>query len=209
MKTDELLKRAKENEKENSVSFANKDFESEAAARQVFSRLTTRLTDIGEWNKHALMSSYALFSENGKEIESGKITVGAFLRVHLAASGKNDWIRVLDFYKTANEFIITVKPTFDPTAEKPDEKVISHFFTDESTNNFCVRRKNRTVTFYVIGLDEKRNTSETGGALETVRNVLVNVATFLGTQKSEWEKFCHHFLADAASGCTESPAAKE
>jgi hypothetical protein len=34
--------------------------------------------------------------------------------------------------------------------------------------------------------------------LETIRNVAVNIATYLGMQKSEWEKFCHHFLEDAA-----------
>lgn len=209
MKTDELLKLAKENEKESSVSFADQDFESEASAHEVFLRLKAKLTEISEWNAHSLMSSYALFGENGKEIESGKIVVGAFLRIHLAASGKNDWIRVLDFYEVPNEFIITVKPTFDPTAEERDENVTSHFFTDESTNNFCLCRKNRTVAFYVIGLNEKRNTTETGGALETVRNVLVNAATFLGTQKSEWEKFCHHFLADAAKQTAESSAAEE
>jgi hypothetical protein len=54
------------------------------------------------------------------------------------------------------------------------------------------------VAFYVIGLNEKANSTETDGALETVRNIAVNLATYLGMQKSEWEKFCHHFLKDAA-----------
>ena len=113
-------------------------------------------------------------------------------------SGKYDWIRVIDIFDAAEEFVITVKPTFDPTSEKPNESVISHFFTDEATNNFCVFKKGKTAALYVIGLNEKMNTTETANAVQTVRNVAVNFATFIGTQKGEWEKFCRHFVEDTA-----------
>ncbi len=204
MKTDELLTRAKANSGESSVSSADKDFENEAIAREVFLSLKTKILQISEWNAHALMSSYELFDERGNVVSDGEIAVGLFIRIKIAASGKFDWIRVLNFYETADEFIITVKPAFDPTVEKRDEKTISHFFTDESTNNFCFYRKAGTVAFYVIGLQEKRNTNETSGVLETVRNLAVNLATYIGTQKSEWEKFCHHFLEDAAEEITQN-----
>jgi hypothetical protein len=196
MKTDELLNQTKQNESESSISSADKDFESEAKAREVFSALKTKLLNINEWNKHALMSTYALFDENGREIN--EINVGDFIRISLKASGKYDWIRVIEVYDQPDEFVITVKPTYDPTDGENDKTTVSHFFTDEATNNFCLSRKAGTVAFYVIGLDEKSNTDETSGALETIRNVAVNAATYLGMQKSEWEKFCHHFLEDAA-----------
>ena len=196
MKTDELLKQANENSGESSISSADKNFESEAQARKVFLSLKTKLLKIDEWNDHSLMSSYALFDENGREIN--EINVGDFIRISLKASGKYDWIRVTDIYAAPDEFIIKVKPTFDPTAENADTSAISHFFTDEAANNFCLFKKGETVAFYVIGLNEKPNTNETSGTLETIRNVAVNLATYLGMQKGEWEKFCHHFLEDAA-----------
>lgn len=199
MKTDELLKQAKENKNESSISSAEKDFVSETEASKVFALLKTKILQISEWNIHSLISSYALFDENGNEITDGKIAVGAFIRIHLKASGKYDWIRAVDFYETPDEFILTVQPTFNPTAERVDKSVVSHFFTDESTNNFCLFQKNRTIGFDVIGLHEKQNVSETGGALETIRNVAVNAATYLGMQNSEWEKFCHHFIEDASA----------
>lgn len=198
MKTEELLAQAEQKDDESSISSADKDFESFESARRVFTSLKTKLLNIEEWNTHALMSSYTLFDESGICFENGIISVGNFIRIALKASGKYDWIRVIDFYDAPDEFIITVKPTFDPTAEKDDKKTISHFFTDEATNNFCLFKKGATVAFYIIGLNEKMNTNETGGALETVRNIAVNAATYLGMQKSEWEKFCHHFLEDAA-----------
>ncbi len=196
MKTDDLLKQANEHENESSISSADNIFQNEADAARVFSDLKTKILHINEWNIHSLMSSYALFDENGDELN--KINVGDFIRIALKASGKYDWIRVTDIDDVPDEFIVTVKPTFDPTAENVDKSVISHFFTDEATNNFCVFKKDKKVAFYVIGLNEKSNTSETENAFQTIRNAAVNVATYLGMQKGEWEKFCHHFLEDAA-----------
>lgn len=198
MKTDELLKQAKENPNESSISSADKDFESEGIARKVFSSLKPKLLNIGEWNTHAFMSSYELFDESGNVVGNGELAVGLFIRIKITASGKFDWIHIIDFHEAMDEFIITVKPAFDPTAENKDKNVISHFFTDESTNNFCLFRKNKTAALYVIGLNEKQNTTETSGTLETIRNLAVNLSTYLGTQTSEWKKFCHHFLEDVA-----------
>lgn len=197
MKTDDLLKRAEEIEGKSSISSADKIFENETNATSVFSDLKTKILDINEWNDHALMSTYTLFDEEGREIN--RIDVGDFIRISLKMSGKYDWVRVIDIYDSPDEIIITVKPTFDPTDENSGPKVTSHFFTDEATNNFCLIRKGEKVAFYVIGLNEISNTSETTGTLETIRNAAVNVATYLGIQKSEWEKFCHHFMADAAN----------
>ena len=199
MKTDELLKQAEGNSGESSISAANREFDDEESARSFFASLKAKILSVDEWNEHALMSSYALFDESGNEIADGKFRVGAFLRINLKMPGKYDWVRVEDIDDAPEEFIMTVRPTFDPTFEKRDEKIISHFFTDESTNNFCLCRKNETIALSVIGLREKQNTGETGGALETIRNVAVNLAAYLGMQSGEWEKFCHHFIEDAAN----------
>ncbi len=198
MKTDELLKQAEAQTNESSISAADRKFTNEDAARQFFAAIKAKIINVSEWNEHALMSSYALFDKDGKEIADEKIRVGAFLRISLKTSGKYDWVRVENISDAPDEFIITVRPTFDPTAENRDEKIISHFFTDESINNFCLSRNGSTVALYVIGLKEKQNTNETGGALETIRNVAVNLSTYLGIQNGEWEKFCHHFMDDAA-----------
>ncbi len=203
MKTDELLNQAEQNKNESSISSADKILANQADAARVFSSLKTKLLNIGQWNQHSLMSSYALFDENGVESGDGELAVGKFIRIALTASGKYDWIRLINIYDAPDEFIITVKPTFDPTAENVDKSAISHFFTDESTNNFCLLKKDKLAAFYVIGLNEKQNTSETENTLETIRNVAVNFATYLGIQNSEWEKFCHHFLEDAAGQIVE------
>ncbi len=196
MKTDNLLVRAKQNKNESSISCADKKFADETRARQVFSSLKTKLLDIDEWNSHSLLSSYNIFDEQGKSLENEKLAVGVFVRISLKGTIKYDWIKVINNDETTDEFIITVQPTYDPTEKEVDKTVVSHFFTDESTNNFCLSRKGETVALYVIGLNEKQNTHETKNTLEIVRNVAVNLGSYLGIQNGEWEKFCHHFIED-------------
>lgn len=196
-KTDSLLEQARSDENHSSVSSAEKTFADEAASAKVFSTLKAKLFDVREWNAHAMLSSFALFGENGHASQTEKITEGAFLRISLTGTLKYDWVRVTGIYEAADEFIITVKPTYDPTSD--DKTVVSHFFTDESTNNFCLARRAATVELWVIGLNEKFNSDETSGALETARNAAVNLGSYLGIQRGEWEKFCHHFLDDVAN----------
>jgi hypothetical protein len=198
-KIDELKKQADQNRNESSFSSAERNFANANEAARVFSILKTKLQNIEEWNDHGLLSSFRLFDENGNALKNEPLPRGAFIQISLKGSGKYDWVRVTDIYEAADEFIITVKPTFDPTEENPDKSVVSHFFTDEATNNFCVLRKNSAVELCVIGLNEKQNTGETKNALETVRNVAVNLGTYLGVQKTEWEKFCNDFLESAAN----------
>ncbi|MEP6900851.1 MAG: hypothetical protein ABJA66_03815 [Actinomycetota bacterium] len=205
-KTDNLLNQANLDTHHSSLSSAEKTFADEARSSEVFSALKAKLLNIQEWNDHSMLSSYQLFDENGQTLKTEKLAVGQFLRISLKGTLKYDWIRILDIVEAADEFIITVKPASDPTAEKTDKSVISHFFTDESTNNFCLLKRANTVAFYVIGLDEKQNTSETKNALETIRNVAVNLGSYLGIQKGEWEKFCHDFLNDASNEGTKTNA---
>ncbi len=198
IKTDVLLEKAEKNKNESSISKAEKTFAGERDAARVFAALKTQILNINQWNAHSFMSSYEVFDKNGEIVKSGELSVENFIRISITGSGKYDWIRIIDIHDSSGEFIITVKPAFDPTSENVDETIISHFFTDAATNNFCIFQKGKTTAFCVIGLDERQNISETKNTLEKIRNIAVNFATYIGTQKGEWEKFCHHFLEDAA-----------
>lgn len=196
-KIENLLARAELKKSESSISSAEKICAGEAEAARFFLTLKSKLLNVAEWNKNALFSSFELFDENGRALQNDQLSVEIFIRIYMKNSGKFDWVKIVSVADAANEFVITVKPTFDPTAENRAEKSISHFFTDASTNNFCLLKTRRKVALYVIGLNEKTNTGETSGALETIRNVAVNIGTYLGVQKSEWEKFCHNFIESA------------
>ena len=195
-KTDDLLAQARRDEEHSSVASAEKTFADETGAVKAFSILKTKLSEVEEWNAHAMLSSFKIFDENGRELQTKKLSVGVFLQISLTGTMKYDWVRVVDVFEQTDEFIISVKPTYDPTAEKTDKTATSHFFSSESINNFCLFRKAKTTALYVIGLNEKMNSDETGGTLETVRNAAVNLGSYFGVQRGEWEKFCHHFIED-------------
>ena len=191
-----LLRQASQEPNTSSVSFAKRSFSDEEQARAVFLEVKEKLLNLENWNKKAGLSSYELFDETGKVKTDKTLQIGAFNRISLKGSGKYDWVKIIDIYEDNDEFVITVKPTYDPTEDNPDKNVVSHFFTDEATNNFCLQNDDKSVALYVIGLNEKQNASETGNMIETVRNVAVaNMGSYLGIQKSEWTTFCENFLS--------------
>jgi hypothetical protein len=192
---DHLLAAADQNESESSVSFDRREFPDADGARSFFSGAKAALADIRKWNEYATLSGFELFGDDGNGREGGNILEGDFIRISLAGSGKDDWVRVIEIYESDSEFIVVVKPTFDPTDKSPDRAATSHFFTSEAVNNFCLAMNGQSVFSYIIGLNEKQNTSETGGVLETVRNVATaNLGSYLGIQKGEWTAFCKNLL---------------
>lgn len=195
-KIENLLEQANSSiEGDTSVNFAKRNFAGEDEARSFFSAVKSRLLDLANWSENSSPSEYALFDEHGTEITGEQIDVGKFIRITVRGSGKYDWVRVTNIHETPNEFVITVKPSYDPTADPVDPTVISHFFGIEAINNFCIQLDGKTLALYVIGIGEKQNTANTGGALETARNVATaNLGYYLGLQKAMWTEFCNNFL---------------
>lgn len=186
---------ASADDKMSSVASARRKFSTAAEAEKHFSEFGRKLFRINDWNAHSGLTSFELFDETGKPRGAETAKTGNFVRLSLAGSGKSDWVKIVKIGDEPDETILTVQPTYNPTEENPDKSVTSHFFTCESTNNFCLQKKDDTINFYVIGLDEISNTRNTNNIIETARNVAAaNVGRYLGIQKGEWTTFCENFL---------------
>jgi hypothetical protein len=195
-KIQNLLQQASKEPNTSSVSFAKRNFTDEKQAAAFFPEVKVKLLNLENWNKNAGLSSFELFDENGTVKADKTIHKGDFNRISLKGSGKYDWVKIIDIYQGENEFVITVKPTYDPTGDNPDKTKVSHFFTREATNNFCLQKDDKSLALYVIGLGEKQNVSETENVIETTRNIAVaNLGSYLGIQKGEWTTFCENFLS--------------
>lgn len=177
-----------------SVTNATRNCSSETEAKNVFQRLIQKLFNIEQWNAESNLSSFALFDENGFAKMEKIAAVGDFIRVTLPGSGKDDWVKIVEIHDAADEIVLTVQPSSNPT-DKEDNSTTSHFFTNDSTNNFCLQKKGIELNFYVIGLGEKSNIKDTSGIVETVRNfATANIGHFLGIQKAQWQNFCDNFV---------------
>jgi hypothetical protein len=193
--TEELIKAANSSaENDTSLNSAKRSFDNAEEARSFFETASSKIHSIDIWNECGTASEYAVFSESGQPAGS-IIEEGRFIRIYLTASGKYDWVRVVSIKQSEDETVITVKPTYDPTQDPPDKSVVSHFFSDESTNNFCLMWDGSAVSFYIVGIEEKQNTDKVSGIVETARNVAAaNLGYYSGVQKAEWKMFCSKFL---------------
>jgi hypothetical protein len=188
-------------ETDTSINLAKRQFVESAAAAAFFRETRERILRIDEWKKNSSVTDYDLFDESGARINHEPIAVGRFIRIALYGSGKYDWVRIVSITDEPQEFVITVQPTFDPTAAQRDPSSISHFFSPEATNNFCLQMNDKVVAFYVIGLNEHQNTSFTDGLIESARNAAVaNVGYYSGMQKAVWKEFCSSVLDGPAGG---------
>lgn len=194
-KTEILLARAKvETEEKTSVSSAERRFATEAEAKENFALLSEKLLLVEKWNFSSGISTFTLFDRGGEK-KNAQAQTGDFIRIKMPMTGKEDWVKITEIDTDFDELIITVQPTYDPTAEPDARETTSHFFTADSSNNFCLRLRQNVIEMYVIGLNEATNTKETNGVLESVRNLATaNLGHYLGVQKAEWTTFCRKFL---------------
>lgn len=180
---------------ESSVTSASRALPAISEAENLFNRLRQKLFCVRRWNNESVLTSYELFDESGNVCDRESAVVGDFIRLSLAGSGKNDWVKIIEIFDESNEVILTVKPSYNPTEKPPEKNAISHFFTADATNNLCLEKSGENVSFYVIGLNEKTNTGETENLIETVRNIATsNIGSYFGIQKGEWKIFCENFL---------------
>jgi hypothetical protein len=179
---------------ESSVASATRVFSDVTEAENVFFNLRKRLLRVELWNRASEISSFHLFDRNGNAAPEKTAAEGDFIKIILPGSGKDDWVKITEIHDSADEIVLTVQPSPDPTAKETDETT-SHFFTSDSTNNFCLQKNDAKINFYVIGLSERTNTEDTSGIIESARNfATANAGSLLGIQKFQWETFCENFL---------------
>lgn len=182
-------------DKMSSVATARRSFATFSEAETAFNKFHRKLFQIRKWNADSGLTSFELFDESGNVCARDAAQTGDFVRVTLTGSGKSDWVKIIRTDELPDEIILTVQPSYNPTETTPDKSVTSHFFTDESTNNFCLQRSDTAINVYVIGLDEKSNKQDTNNIIETARNVATaNLGHYLGIQTGEWTTFCRNFL---------------
>ena len=180
---------------DSSVNGAKRTFVNDADADEFFRSVRESLFRISEWRKNSNATSYDLFDASGEISTSDEIEVGKLIRIELPGSGKYDWVSVIDIIDENDEVVLRVKPSHDPTDPERSDS-ISHFFGPEAENNFCIQLDDKTVAFYVIGLNEKQNTRSTDSLVESARNAAVaNVGYYSGLQKSVWKDFATNFLS--------------
>lgn len=171
-------------------------------AEQLFETAKKRLLDVSRWGEIAkgFSSSFQLTDANGQKVDR-PVQQGDRFRISLPAPGPesgngDDWVQVENIQDEQDEnadiqiISIRVRPTADP---KNPTSETAHFYTNEATSTFVVKRKGNTVTAEVHGRNEVPNTEATG-LWDKVRDVAVAVGSILGLSNQQWKNLTEGLL---------------
>ena len=152
----------------------------------------------------SLSAEFTLTDQNGRKLER-KPQKGDYFKINIPAPGIQtgegyDWVQIeeiLDEAEGANEATaIRVRPASSPVNANPD---VAHFYTDEATSNFIVKREGRKITAGVYGRNEKPNVKKAESLLDKARNALVGAGGVSGFSKLQWQALIKGLLKSPAS----------
>ncbi|WP_132053539.1 hypothetical protein [Pseudocnuella soli] len=168
---------------------SSQEFDTEAAAQQFYTQVQVRLLQVWRWQEWAGAgsASFALTDSAGAEVER-EPQPGDYFKIDIPGPGPQtgdgyDWVRVEAVEKEDDCTIIRVRPASSPLNEHAD---VAHFFSDEATSNFIVRRVGNTVSAEVHGRNEKPNFGAEK-IVEKARNTAVATGAVTAFSKLQWK----------------------
>lgn len=172
---------------------ARRGFESVSEAQSFYETVRERLRNVNGWQglAGAATAHFQLTDARGVEVDR-PVQPGDHFKIDVpgpgSASGEGfDWVRVEAVEEGTQEgspfTLIRVRPATNPNNERPD---VAHFFSDDATSNFLVRREGTTVIAAVHGRNEKPN-AKADSLLDKARNLLFGGGAIAGASKLQWK----------------------
>lgn len=177
----------------------------EAEAKEFFSVVRQRLLEVNGWQALAGTGTadFVLTGNSGHKVNR-TAQQGDHLRINIPGPGPAtgdgyDWVQVEaveeDRDKDNECIAIRVRPATNPLNKNPD---VAHFFTDEATSSFIVRREKNRVIAGVYGRNEKPNT-KADAVTDKLRNAAIGAGAITGFSKLQWKNLVEGMLKKAAS----------
>jgi hypothetical protein len=174
-------------------------------ASEFFRCVKERLLNVNGWHEYAgaLSADFWLTDAGGAEVKR-RPHQGDYFKISIPAPGVQtgegyDWVRVEEIAEGAEndcEFLsIRVRPASSPVNANPD---VAHFYTDEATSNFIVKREGAKVTAGVYGRNEKPNVKEADNLVDKLRNAIVGTGGVSGFSKLQWKALVSGLLAPSS-----------
>jgi hypothetical protein len=172
------------------------EFSSEDEAKDFFKIVRKRLLAINKWHEYAgsATADFQLTDEMGNSVDRVP-EKGDHLKINIPGPGTiagegNDWVKIEAVEEDENHIGIRVRPATNPTNEKKD---IAHFFDEEATSSFIVKREDKKVTAAVYGRNEKPNTN-TKTVIDKLRNTAIATGAVSGFSKLQWKSLVNGLI---------------
>jgi hypothetical protein len=157
--------------------------------KQFLSVVKSRLLHINAWHELAgkATADFQLCDEKGRPVDRLP-QAGDHIRIDIPGPGTitgegDDWVRIEEVKEEEDAVCIRVRPATNPLNERKD---IAHFFTDEATSTFMVKRTDNKIIAGVYGRNEKPNTSSEK-IVDKIRNAAVATGAISGFAKLQWK----------------------
>lgn len=175
-------------------------FETVDAAKTFFETVKQRLQQVGAWHHLAGKGTAAFELTDATGAGVDRIPQkGDHLKIDIPGPGPRtgdgyDWVQVEAVEHTDEDgvecMVMRVRPATNP---QNDRKDVAHFFSDEATSNFMVKREGTTIIAAVYGRNEKPNTAAEK-VVDKARNTAVATGAVSGFSKLQWKSLVDGFL---------------
>ena len=181
-----------------------RSFNTQTEAHEAFKKAAARLLTVSEWHNYAGPGSsrFCMTNNMGEEV-AGFAKEGFLINIDLPVPGSDagdglEWVMIERIEaaggaKGAEEYIsLTARPIPDPRKADPE---IAHFYKDQSTSTFIVKRIGKTVNAAVHGRNETPN-NEQVGLHDKIRNTVIALTARIGLAGPQWKKLARGLLED-------------
>lgn len=163
------------------------------SAEHNYEMVVERLQAVNDWHSYSnkFKGKFKLINPKTEQ-QSSKLEIGMLIRIEIPGPGTvsgngYDWTEIVDIQtNTKNDatpfFAMTIKPCSPPNA---DEKVIAHFFKENASNTFIIRRIGDCIYAEVHGRNETINISDVP-LLDSIRNIGINMGSKIGLGGLNW-----------------------
>jgi hypothetical protein len=128
---------------------------------------------------------------------------GDYFRINIpgpgSATGEGfDWVKIESITESKTEdqdadlLAIKVHPASNPNNTNQD---VAHFFKEDASSTFMVRRQGLTLSAEVHGRNEQPNT-EAEKIIDKARNVMVAAGAMIGFSEFQWKSLVKGLLSE-------------
>ena len=152
-----------------------------------------KVLNISHWHTYSStgMADFQLTDSLGNTVQR-LAEKGDHFRIDIPGPGSKtgngfDWVQIREIFEETNpdgqQISIIVKPATNPNNANPD---MAHFFTEDASSTFIIRREGKKVFAEVHGRNEQPNT-DAENLIDKARNIAVAAGAMLGFSKVQWK----------------------
>lgn len=180
---------------------ATREFRNTTDAHLFYMIAKERLSNVSHWHQiaGAMSANFTLIDSDGREVVRAP-QEGDHFKVDIVGPGNKagdgyDWVRVESVEKSKEDnteyYSFRVRPSDNP---KSSSNETAHFYSDETTSTFVVRRVGDVVSAEIYDRNTKAN-EESETAIDSVRNTVVGTAGVLTFSKMQWQALADGLMA--------------